>query len=143
MLTVQNLLDSKPSDTIWSVTPQHMVIDAIQIMAEKNIGAVVIMDGKKLVGIFSERDYVRKGIIQGRKSKTTPVTEVMTSNVFTVSPGMSINDCMKLFSEKHIRHLPVVFNGELLGVLSISDIVNAIINEQADRIELLEKYLSS
>lgn len=119
-----------------------MVIDAIQIMAEKNIGAVVVMEGEKLVGIFSERDYVRKGIVQGRKSKTTPVSEVMTSNVFTVSPRMDIATCMKLFSEKHIRHLPVVSDGELVGVLSISDIVTAIMNEQANRIEMLEKYLS-
>jgi len=142
MLTVQKLLDEKPTNNVWSVTPQHKVIDAIQIMAEKNIGAVVVVEDEKLVGIFSERDYVRRGIIQGRKSKTTPVAEVMTADVFTVSPRMDISHCMQLFSDKHIRHLPVVLEGKVLGVLSISDIVNAIINEQASRIEFLEKYLS-
>ena len=119
-----------------------MVIDAIQILADKNIGAVVVVEDEKLVGIFSERDYVRKGILQGRKAKTTPVSEVMTPNVFTVSPRMDISHCMQLFSEKHIRHLPVVSEGKVMGMLSISDIVNAIINEQANRIEFLEKYLS-
>lgn len=119
-----------------------MVVDAIRIMAEQNIGAVVVMNDEKLVGIFSERDYVRKGIIQGRRSKATPVSEVMTPDVFTVSPRMDINHCMVLFSEKHIRHLPVVFEEKVLGVLSISDIVNAIIREQASRIEFLERYLS-
>lgn len=142
MLTVQKLLDSKPTNKIWSVAPDQMVIDAIQILADKNIGAVVVVEGEKLVGIFSERDYVRKGIIQGRKAKSTPVSEVMTANVFTVSPRMDIANCMQLFSEKHIRHLPVVLEGKVMGVLSISDIVNAIINEQASRIEFLEKYLS-
>jgi CBS domain-containing protein len=142
MLTVQQLLDAKPASTIWSVAPQQMVIDAIQIMADQNIGAVVVMEGEKLVGIFSERDYVRKGIVQGRKSKTTPVAEVMTPNVFTVSPRMDISHCMQLFSQKHIRHLPVMQDERVVGVLSISDIVNSIINEQASRIEFLEKYLS-
>ncbi len=142
MVSVQQLLSEKPNSEIWSVSPDQMVIDAIQLLADKNIGAVVVMDDEKLVGIFSERDYVRKGIIQGRKAKSTPVSEVMTPNVFTVSPKMDIAHCMQLFSQKRIRHLPVVADGKLMGVLSISDIVNSIIREQASRIEFLERYIS-
>lgn len=142
MVTVQHLLDAKSVNNIWSVGPDQMVVEAIRIMSEQNIGAVVVLNDEKLVGIFSERDYVRRGIVQGRRSKTTPVSEVMTSDVFTVSPRMDINHCMVLFSEKHIRHLPVVFEEKVIGVLSISDIVNAILREQASRIEFLEKYLS-
>ena len=127
---------------IWSVTPKHMVIDALDLMAQKNIGALVVMDGEKLIGIFSERDYARKGILQGRKAKSTPVTEVMTPNVFTVSSDKSLQDCMKLFSEKRIRHLPVVDDGKVAGVLSIGDIVNAIIREQSNHIQFLEQYIT-
>jgi CBS domain-containing protein len=120
-----------------------MVIDALDLMTKENIGAVLIIEGDRLEGIFSERDYARKGIIQGRKAKSTPVTEVMTRNVFTVTPEMSLEDCMALFSDKHIRHLPVVSEGKVIGMLSIGDIVNAIMLEQRDHIQFLEKYISS
>ncbi|MCB0544783.1 MAG: CBS domain-containing protein [Lewinellaceae bacterium] len=142
MISVKNLLEGKPLNVIWSVTPKHMVIDALDLMAQKNIGALVVMDGEKLIGIFSERDYARKGILQGRKAKSTPVTEVMTPNVFTVSSDKSLQDCMKLFSEKRIRHLPVVDDGKVAGVLSIGDIVNAIIREQSNHIQFLEQYIT-
>lgn len=143
MLTVKQLLEGKTRNTtVYSVTPDHMVIDALELMAQKNIGAVVVLDGDSLIGIFSERDYARKGILQGRKAKSTPVTEVMTPNVFTVSPEKTIQDCMNLFSEKHIRHLPVMDGPQVVGVLSISDIVNAIIHEQGSRIQFLEQYIS-
>ena len=142
MISVAKLLAVKPKGTIWSVTPEHMVIDALALMSEKNIGAVVVMDNEKLVGIFSERDYARKGIIQGRKAKSTPVSEVMTSKLFTVTPDMDIEDCMTLFSEKRIRHLPVMQGEALLGVLSIGDIVTAIIQEQSTHIQFLEQYIS-
>jgi CBS domain-containing protein len=112
-------------------------------MTRENIGAVMIMEGDRLVGIFSERDYARKGIIQGRKAKTTPVADVMTSNVFTVTPEMNLDDCMQLFSDKHIRHLPVVSDHKVVGMLSIGDIVTAIITEQKEHIQHLEKYISS
>lgn len=111
-------------------------------MAEKNIGAVLVMEGDKLVGIFSERDYARKGIVQGRKAKSTPVTEVMTPNVFTVESNMNINDCMKLMSEKKFRHLPVMEENKVVGVLSIGDIVDAIFKEQVSHISYLESYIS-
>lgn len=126
----------------FTVTPEHMVIDALALMAEKNIGAVMVMDGPRLAGIFSERDYARKGIIAGRKAKSTPVTEVMTANVFFVSPDMDIEDCMQLFSDKRIRHLPVLDHGLVVGMISIGDVVTAIMNEQKSHINFLEQYIS-
>lgn len=119
-----------------------MVIEALELMAEKNIGALMIMEDGHLAGIFSERDYARKGIIKGRKAKSTSMREVMTPNVITVSSSQSIEVCMQLMSSKKIRHLPVVDNGEIKGILSISDIVTAIIREQAHRIQNLEQYIS-
>lgn len=143
MVSVKQLLAGKKIDRIYSLTPGHMVIEALELMARENIGAVMIIENKKLVGIFSERDYARKGIIQGRKAKTTPVSEVMTSNVYTVTPDKTIDDCMQLFSDKRIRHLPVLDDHKVIGMLSIGDIVNAIILEQKDHIQFLEKYISS
>lgn len=143
MLTVNKLLQGKKTNMVYHVSPQDMVIDALELMARKNIGAVMVMDGDQLIGIFSERDYARKGIIQGRKAKSTPVTEVMTANVFTVTPEMNIEDCMQLFSDNNFRHLPVVTRkGEVLGMLSISDIVSAIMREQKEHIHFLEHYIS-
>ncbi|MBK9338261.1 MAG: CBS domain-containing protein [Lewinellaceae bacterium] len=142
MLPVRKLLEGKRTHVTWTVTPDHTVIEALQLMAEKNIGAVLVLEGERLAGIFSERDYARKGIIQGRKAKSTPVTEVMTANVFTVTMDMSIEDCMNLFSSKRIRHLPVVDEGKVVGMLSIGDIVNAIIQEQTSHIQFLEQYIS-
>lgn len=126
----------------FTVTPEHMVIEALELMESNNIGAVMVMEGERLAGIFSERDYARKGIIKGRKAKSTPVSEVMTANVFSVSPDMDIEDCMQLFSDKRIRHLPVLDHGRVVGMLSIGDIVNAIINEQKSHINFLEQYIS-
>ena len=143
MISVQKLLEGKGSNRLCFLTPDKMVIDALDLMTKENIGAVMILDGERLAGIFSERDYARKGIIMGRKAKSTPVTEVMTSNVFTVTPEMSLENCMQLFSDKHIRHLPVVSEGKVVGMLSIGDIVNAIMVEQKDHIQFLEKYISS
>ncbi|WP_373549312.1 CBS domain-containing protein [Haliscomenobacter sp.] len=142
MLSVSRLLNNKKNDSVWSVTPNHMVIDALNLMSEKGIGAVLVMDGDHLAGIFSERDYARKGIIAGRKAKSTPVTEVMTPNVFTVSSDMDIEDCMNLFSEKRIRHLPVMDNQQVIGMLSIGDIVSAIMQAQDQQIKYLEAYIT-
>ena len=142
MLSVRRLLDNKKINSVWSVRPDHMVIDALALMSQQGIGAVLVMDGDHLAGIFSERDYARKGIIVGRKAKSTPVTEVMTANVFTVSPDMDIEDCMTLFSEKRIRHLPVMENQEVIGMLSIGDIVTAIIQAQDQQIRYLEAYIT-
>ncbi len=142
MISVQQLLSSKKIDTVYSVRPDHMVIDALELMAAKNIGAVVVMEASNLVGIFSERDYARKGILQGRKAKSTPVSEVMTPKVFTVELGMGINDCLKMMGEKHIRHLPVMSDGAVVGVVSVSDIVHAIIREQNSHIQHLEQFIT-
>ena len=142
MLSVRRLLDNKKINSVWSVRPDHMVIDALALMSQQGIGAVLVMDGDQLIGIFSERDYARKGIIVGRKAKSTPVTEVMTANVFTVSPDMDIEDCMNLFSEKRIRHLPVMENKKVIGMLSIGDIVTAIIQAQDQQIKYLEAYIT-
>lgn len=127
---------------IISLRPDNTVIEALQLMADKNIGAVMVMEGDRLVGIFSERDYARKGIIQGRKAKSTPLSEVMIDEVITVTPDMDIDDCMQLFINKFIRHLPVVRGTEVIGMLSIGDIVNAIIKEQLDHIKFLEQYIT-
>lgn len=142
MITVQALLKNKRHQSILSVSPENTVIDALHLMAEKNIGAVLVMEGDKLVGIFSERDYARKGIIHGRKAKSTTMAEVMTPNVFTVESNMNINDCMKLMSEKKFRHLPVMEEKKVVGVLSIGDIVEAIFKEQSSHISYLESYIS-
>lgn len=143
MISVKKLLEGKQNNRILALAPEAMVIDALELMTKENVGAVMVIENQKLVGIFSERDYARKGIIMGRKAKSTPLTEVMTNNVFTVSPEMNMEDCMQLFSDKRIRHLPVVHDHHLLGMLSIGDIVNAIIVEQKEHIQFLEKYISS
>ena len=143
MISVKKLLEGKQNNRILALAPDAMVIDALELMTKENVGAVMVVENEKLVGIFSERDYARKGIIMGRKAKTTPLTEVMTSNVFTVTPDMNMEDCMQLFSDKRIRHLPVVHGSDLLGMLSIGDIVTAIIVEQKEHIQFLEKYISS
>ena len=142
MISVKKLLEGKQNNRILALAPDAMVIDALELMTKENVGAVMVVENEKLVGIFSERDYARKGIIMGRKAKTTPLTEVMTSNVFTVTPDMNMEDCMQLFSDKRIRHLPVVHDSDLLGMLSIGDIVTAIIVEQKEHIQFLEKYIS-
>lgn len=142
MLTVKKLLAGKGSNPVYALGPENSVIEALELMAKANIGALMVMEGDRLVGIFSERDYARKGIIQGRKAKSTPLHEVMIHNVHTVTPDMNIEDCMKLFTDKFIRHLPVVENGKVLGMLSIGDIVSSIIKEQTERIEHLEKYIT-
>ena len=143
MISVKKLLDGKQLNRVLSLSPDAMVIDALDLMAKENIGAVMVVENEKLVGIFSERDYARKGIIMGRKAKSTPVTDVMTGNVYTVTPEMNMEDCMQLFSDKHIRHLPVMHGSKVIGMLSIGDIVNAIMMEQKEHIQFLEKYITS
>lgn len=143
MISVKKLLDGKQLNRVLALPPDVMVIDALELMAKENIGALMVIENEKLVGIFSERDYARKGIIMGRKAKSTPVSEVMTKNVYSVTPDMNMEDCLQLFSDKHIRHLPVLHGDKVIGMLSIGDIVTAIINEQKEHIQFLEKYISS
>ncbi|MBK6993687.1 MAG: CBS domain-containing protein [Saprospiraceae bacterium] len=143
MLKVSQILDSKAISAVYAVAPTQMVIEALELMTARNIGAVMVMEGDRLVGIFSERDYARKGILKDRKAKSTPVSEVMTANVFTVSPQASIEECMQMMSEKKFRHLPVLEGAKVVGLISISDVVTAIIHEQRNRIESLEQYITS
>lgn len=141
MTTVAHILKTKGS-AVSSVNPSIMVREALRIMAEKNIGAIVVMENEKLVGIFSERDYARKIILKDKSSKTTPISEIMTEELITVKPETNIDDCMVIMTEKHIRHLPVMEGEKLVGVISIGDLVKNIIEEQKFRIQNLESYIS-
>jgi CBS domain-containing protein len=138
---VKEILSTK-GNIIYSVTPDVVVFRAIELMCEKNIGGLLIMEGNKLVGIFTERDYARKLILKGKSSKDTPIGDLMTPNPFTVTPENSIEDCMEIMTDKHIRHLPVVFEGTVLGMISIGDVVKSVIQEQRSIIEHLESYIS-
>lgn len=140
-MKVAEILQDKGQE-IWSVRPSTPVFTALELMADKNIGALVVMEGNRLVGILSERDYARKVILMGKSSKDTPVSEIMSANVFTVQPSETIVDCMTVMSEKQIRHLPVLENDDIVGVISISDVVGAIISDQDRTIGQLERYIS-
>ena len=140
MKTVAQLLALKPSGIV-AIAPEVTVLDAIKLLAEKNVGAVLVMDGPRLVGMFSERDYVRKVDLKGRSSANTPVREVMTREVVFVTPSHTNEDCMALMTDKRVRHLPVVANDQVVGLLSIGDLVKDIISEQQFIISQLESYI--
>jgi CBS domain-containing protein len=125
---------------IFSVTPVTTILEALKLMAEKDIGAVLVMEGDKVMGIFSERDYARRGTLQGNPV-TTPVKDVMTQKVYYVGPDQSAETCMAQMSDKHFRHLPVVKDGKVIGVISIGDVVKTIINDKETLIKGLENYL--
>jgi CBS domain-containing protein len=141
MKTVKDVLKTKNGQLI-SIAPEATVFEAIKLMAAKGVGALLVMEGEKLVGILSERDYARKVIIQGRSSKETPVSAIMTGKVMAVTPGNTIEECMALMTEKYVRHLPVVEDGRVLGVVSIGDVVKAIISEQHFTINNLINYIT-
>jgi CBS domain-containing protein len=141
MKLVQHLLDSKGREII-SVTADASVLDAITIMAEKAIGSLLVMQGDELLGIVTERDYARKVIVKGRSSKSTEVGEIMTSKVCTASLADTVNSCMTVMTERKIRHLPVVDDGKVVGMISIGDLVQAIITDQQEEIEQLGQYIS-
>ncbi|RLD96423.1 MAG: histidine kinase [Aquificota bacterium] len=138
--TVKQLLDLKGRN-VWWVTPETVVYDALKLMADKDIGAVLVLKDGKLVGIFSERDYARKVILKGKSSKETTVGELMSKKVFYVSPDQTLEECMALMTEEHIRHLPVLENGELVGIVTIGDVVHGIIKDQKFTIEELQRYI--
>jgi CBS domain-containing protein len=140
--TVRDVLTVKGRD-VWTVDLEATVFEALSRMAEKEIGALMVMDGPKLVGIISERDYARKVILHGRASPTTLVKEIMTSHVVYTHLGQSIEECMALVTEKRIRHLPVIDEGKLVGVISIGDLVKSIISDQKFIIEQLVRYITS
>jgi len=141
MKLVQHLLDAKGRDVI-SVTADVSVLDAIKLMAEKTVGSLLVMQGDELQGIMTERDYARKVIIKGRSSETTEVGEIMTADVCSATSQQTVNDCMALMDNLKIRHLPVVDDGKVTGMLSIGDLVQAIISDQQEEIQQLEQYIS-
>jgi CBS domain-containing protein len=140
--TITWILRNK-SGAIWSISPDATVYDALALMAEKEIGALLVLSAGKLVGIVSERDYARKIILQGRSSRDTTVQEIMTGSMFTVTPEDTIDECMRIVTHHHIRHLPVLDQGKLVGLISIGDLVNAIISEQARTIDHLHTYIGA
>lgn len=143
MLTAERLLARKNGNHLFSIDPDEPVLDAIQLMSDHSIGAVLVMRGGELLGILSERDYARKVVLMGRSSSDTPVREIMSSPVVTVPPSESLEDCMQIMTQRRIRHLPVTSGGRVLGMLSIGDLVKAVIDEQRRTIEELETYIRS
>ena len=142
MKTVNEILQAK-SHKLLSISPEASVLDALKLMAEKEIGALVVLEGDKLAGIFSERDYARKVILHGKASKDTPVSEIMTHKVVCVGPDQSVEECMALMTDERIRHLPVLEHKRVIGVISIGDVVKEVISEQRFVIEQLEQYIHS
>jgi CBS domain-containing protein len=140
MQTVSQLLQTKGPE-IWSTGPDVLVIEALKVMADKGVGALLVLEEGQVVGILSERDYARKVSLLGKSSKTTPVREIMTERVVFVRPEQTFADCMALMTNKRIRHLPVMANDQLMGVISIGDVVKAVISEQEFIIEQLENYI--
>ena len=142
MRTVRQLLESKPVE-LHAVAPDAPVIEAIRLMAERHIGALLVMEGAALVGILSERDYARKVVLQGRSSKDTPVRDIMTAQVITVGLGDTTEHCMQVVTDHRIRHLPVRDGDAVLGVVSIGDLVRAVIEEQRQELDHLQRYIAS
>jgi CBS domain-containing protein len=140
MTLLSHLLDGK-GHAVHSVAPGASVIDAIRSMADNHVGALLVMESQQLVGIVSERDYARKVILQGRSSATTAVREIMSSPVFHIGPDQTVDDAMRLMTERHIRHLPVLRGGKVIGVVSIGDLVKSVIEEQQHTIEDLRSYI--
>ena len=142
MTSVRQLLDRKGRQ-VFSIAPGTPVLDAIRTMAERHVGALLVMEGEKLSGIVSERDYARKVILMGRSSADTPVREIMTAAVITVQPETPVEACMQIMTECRVRHLPVIEGGHVVGMVSIGDLVKAVIAEQQQHIEQLESYIHS
>jgi len=138
---VSDILDSKGHE-VWAVKPDDTVFDSLQLMAEKEIGALLVMEGDRLVGIVTERDYARKVILEGKSSKTSSVAEVMTTRVLCVTPERTIDECMALMTDKRARHLPVLDHKRVIGVISIGDLVKTMISEQQVLIDQLQHYIS-
>ena len=141
MTTIRELLQGKPSE-VWSVRPTSTIYEALELMSDKGIGALPVVEDGRVVGIFSERDYARKVILKGRASKSTRIEELMTSPVLYVRPEQTVNDCMALMTEKRVRHLPVLENGKLIGLITIGDIVKQVVVEQEQTIEQLANYIT-
>lgn len=141
MKTVAQLLKLKAHTEVYTIGPEQMVLDALKLMAEKNVGALPVVEDGTVIGVVSERDYARKVVLAGRSSVGTPVRAIMGAPVITVGPGENIDHCMNVMTDGHLRHLPVVENGALVGLLSIGDLVKEAIAEQASLINQLEQYI--
>ncbi len=141
MHTVRQILKVKGNE-ICSISPQAFAYEALELMNDKGVGALLVLDNEKLVGIFSERDYARKVILKGKSSKDTPVSELMTEEILYLEPQTTVDECMALMTDKRVRHMPVLENGELIGVVSIGDVVKQVISDQEVVIEQLEKYIT-
>ncbi|SOD80415.1 CBS domain-containing protein [Spirosoma fluviale] len=141
-MNIRQILQGKRINALYSVSSDQTVLDGLKVMAEKNIGALLVVDNGELTGIFSERDYARKVILKDRHSDDTRIADVMTASVITIGPDQTLEESMVIMSDRHIRHLPVVDKGELIGIISINDIVTAIIRDQKTRIDSLESYIS-
>jgi len=141
MYTVRHLLQEKGGQ-VWSIAPQATVYEALQLMADKNVGAVLVIQGGNVAGMFTERDYARKVVLQGRSSKTTSVGELMTHDVLYVNPDDTIENCMAIMTDKRLRHLVVMDGGKLAGIVSIGDVVKAIISDREFTIRELERYIT-
>jgi CBS domain-containing protein len=142
MKTVNNIIQNN-FKSIFSVSPETSVLDALQVMMDKNISALLVMDGTKLKGIFTERDYARKIILVGKSSKVTKIKEVMSEKLVTIELGTSLDHCMQIMTERRIRHLPIIENGLVIGIISIGDLVKFVIEDQQQTIEQLQNYISS
>jgi CBS domain-containing protein len=139
--TIGTILHHKGA-SVWTISPQATVFEAIQLLARKNIGALPVVEDDKLIGIFSERDYTRKVALEGKTSHTTKVREIISTNVATITPHDTVEDAMRVMTEKHVRHLPVMEEGRMIGFVSIGDMVNCIISAQSAAIDQMEAYLS-
>lgn len=139
--TIGNVLHHK-GHTVWTISPDATVYEAVEKLADKNVGALLVMSGEKLVGIFSERDYTRKVVLKGRSSKDTRVSEIISAPVISVTPAHTVDDCMRLMTEHRIRHLPVLEGEKAVGIVSIGDLVNWIISTQSAALEQMESYIS-
>ena len=142
MKKIRNILEGK-GHQVYSVTPDTSVYDALHVMMERNISSLLIMENETLKGIFTERDYARKLVLMGRSSKETPIGEIMTANLFTITPSETIDHCMEMMSANKIRHLPVIDNNRVTGMVSIGDVVKFIIEDQKRTIQQLESYIAS
>jgi CBS domain-containing protein len=142
MATVSQILKTKADQAVHSISPSASVFDAVKLMADKNIGAVLVGEGDKIVGILTERDYARKIVLMSKSSKDTPVRDVMTADVMYVRPEQTSEECMSLMTENRLRHLPVMNKGKLVGLVSIGDLVKDVISEQKFLIQQLEQYIA-
>ena len=141
MRQVKHLLEGKGNE-VYTITPEAPVLDAIRMMAERSVGALPVMRGEALAGIVTERDYARKVILKGRSSRETPVSDIMTPAPTSVAPGTTVDECMRLCTELRVRHLPVLENNKLVGIVSIGDLVKAVIDDQAAEIDHLQRYIA-